>query len=67
MGGGMRPEYGTGIMLSDEQMREVLGRIGGGGGGSFRGEEAATPAGGSPIDHDGGAASCRSEVSEGTR
>ena len=33
MAGGMRQESGTGVLLSDKEMREVLGRLGGGGGG----------------------------------
>ena len=31
MAGGVRPESGTGVLLSTEERREVLGRIRGGG------------------------------------
>ena len=33
----VRPDSGTGVLLSSKERREVLGRIGGGGGQPFQG------------------------------
>ena len=63
--GGVSPDSGTGVLLSSEERREVLSQIEGGG--ARLEEAAATPAGGSHIACDGGAAACRLAVSEGTR
>ena len=70
--GGVRPESRMGVLISAEESREVLGRLGGGGGGLPRrrggragGGESRCPRRGSPTARDGGAASRRSEVSGG--
>ena len=62
MAGGVIPDSGTGLMLSANERKEAIGRLGGEGTASPRRSDR-NDGGGDPAACNRGAAACRSEVS----
>ena len=65
MAGIVIPDSETGVLLSAEERREVMGRLGGEGTASLR-RSGGNAGGGSPAACDRDAVACRLAVSEGT-